>query len=141
MEFDKDLTARQEARTLCKAAAQAQHILADMSQEQLDAIVEAIAKAFAKEASVLADMAVRETGFGNVEDKITKNLFASERVAAAVRGMKTVGLLREVPEKKLWEIGVPVGVADERIGVRAGIGFVHRKFQFPHMPPKTCIFK
>ena len=66
MEFDKDLTARQEARTLCKAAAQAQHILADMSQEQLDAIVEAIAKAFAKEASVLADMAVRETGFGNV---------------------------------------------------------------------------
>ncbi len=110
MEFDKDLTARQEARTLCKAAAQAQHILADMSQEQLDAIVEAIAKAFAKEASVLADMAVRETGFGNVEDKITKNLFASERVAAAVRGMKTVGVLREVPEKKLWEIGVPVGV-------------------------------
>ena len=110
MEFDKDLTARQEARTLAKAAREAQHVLADMSQEQLDAIVEAVAKAFAKEAAVLADMAVQETGFGNVEDKITKNLFASERVAQAVRGMKTVGLLREVPEKKLWEIGVPVGV-------------------------------
>ena len=110
MEFDKDLTARQEARALAKAAREAQHVLADMPQETLDAIVEAIAEAFAKEAAALADMAVRETGFGNVEDKVTKNLFASEKVAAAVRGMKTVGILREVPGKKLWEIGVPVGV-------------------------------
>ena len=110
MEFDKDLTARQEARTAAKGAEQAQHILADMTQEQLDAIVEAIAKAFFREAAMLADMAVRETGFGNVEDKITKNRFASETVLEAVRGMKTVGLLREVPGKKLWEIGVPVGV-------------------------------
>ena len=110
MEFDKDLTARQEARAAAKAAKEAQHILADMSQQQLDAIVEAIAKAFSREAAMLADMAVRETGFGNVEDKITKNRFASETVAEAVRGMKTVGLLREVPGKKLWEIGIPVGV-------------------------------
>ena len=110
MEFDKDLAARQEARTAAKAAKQAQHILADMTQEQLDTIVEAIAKAFSKEAAMLADMAVRETGFGNVEDKIVKNRFASETVAEALQGMKTVGLLREVPGKKLWEIGVPVGV-------------------------------
>ena len=110
MELDKDLMARQEARAAAKAAKEAQHILADMSQEQLDTIVEAIAKAFSREAAMLADMAVRETGFGNVEDKITKNRFASESVAEAVRGMKTVGLLREVPGKKLWEIGVPVGV-------------------------------
>ncbi len=110
MEFDKDLTARQEARAAAKAAKEAQHILADMSQQQLDAIVEAVAKAFSREAAMLADMAVRETGFGNVEDKITKNRFASETVAEAVRGMRTVGLLREVPGKKLWEIGIPVGV-------------------------------
>lgn len=110
MEFDKDLMARQEARAAAKAAKEAQHKLADMPQEQLDAIVEAVAKAFSREAAMLADMAVRETGFGNVEDKITKNRFASETVAEAVRGMKTVGLLREVPGKKLWEIGIPVGV-------------------------------
>ena len=72
--------------------------------------MEAVAKAFAAQASALAEMAVQETGFGNAEDKTAKNLFASQRVAEAVRGMKTVGLLREVPEKKLWEIGVPVGV-------------------------------
>jgi len=110
MEFDKDLAARQEARAAAKAAREAQHILADRNQEQLDAIVEAIAKAFSREAAMLADMAVRETGFGNVEDKIVKNRFASEAVSEAIRGMKAVGLLREVPGKKLWEIGVPVGV-------------------------------
>ena len=110
MEFDKDLMVRQEARTAAGAAKQAQHILADFSQEQLDAIVDAVARAFSREAAMLADMAVRETGFGNVEDKITKNRFASETVAEAVRGMKTVGLLREVAAKKLWEIGIPVGV-------------------------------
>ena len=110
MDLDKDLAARQEARSAAKAAKLAQHVLADMSQVQLDAIVEAIAKAFSREAAMLADMAVRETGFGNVEDKITKNRFASETVAEAVRDMKTVGLLREIPAKKLWEIGVPVGV-------------------------------
>ena len=110
MEFDKDLMARQEARQLAQAAEEAQVKLAEMSQRQLDTIVEAVATAFSKEAPMLAEMAVRETGFGNVEDKITKNRFASERVAQAVRGMKTVGVITEVPEKKLWEIGVPVGV-------------------------------
>ena len=110
MEFDKDLAARQEARAAAKAAREAQHILADMTQEQLDAIVEAIAKAFSREAAMLASLAVQETGFGNAEDKIVKNRFASEQVAEAIRGMKTVGLLREIPGKRLWEIGVPVGV-------------------------------
>ena len=110
MEFDKDLAARQEARALAREAGKAQHILADFSQEKLDAIVEAIARAFAAEAAALADMAVRETGFGNVEDKVVKNRFASLTLAESVRDMKTVGLLREIPEKKLWEIGIPVGV-------------------------------
>ena len=110
MEFDKDLSARQEARLLCRQAEQAQKILVDLGQEKLDAIVEAISRAFSAHAVELAELAVRETGFGNVEDKITKNRFASERVAKAVRGMKTVGVLREDPREKLWEIGVPVGV-------------------------------
>ena len=110
MELDKDLLARQEARTLAKQAAQAQEILGHMSQEKLDTIVEAVAAAFVKEAASLAQMAVEETGFGNVPDKIVKNQFASQTVAAAVRGMKTVGLLRHDREHKLWEIGVPMGV-------------------------------
>ena len=109
MNFDKDLSARQEARDLAKQAAQAQHLLADLPQEKLDAIVEAMASAFSRQAPALAQMAVEETGFGNVEDKITKNRFASETVAASLRGMKTVGLLREDRSHQLWEIGVPMG--------------------------------
>ena len=95
---------------MAKQAAQAQQSLGQMSQEKLDAIVEAVAAAFIKSAASLAQMAVEETGFGNVPDKMAKNRFASETVAAAVRGMKTVGLLREDREHKLWEIGVPMGV-------------------------------
>ncbi len=110
MELDKDLLARQEARTLARRARQAQHLLAELPQEQLDAIVEAVAQAFSQQAAALAEMAVRETGFGNVEDKTTKNRFASETVAQAIRGMKTVGLLRQLPQEGVWEIGVPVGV-------------------------------
>ena len=110
MELDKDLRARQEARILAKQAHDAQKQLRRMPQEKLDTIVEAIAAAFAKEAEMLAQMAVEETGFGNVKDKIRKNRFASETVAAAVRGMKTVGVLKENQQDKLWEVGVPVGV-------------------------------
>ena len=110
MELDKDLSARQEARVLAKQAQIAQEILGQMPQEKLDIIVEAVAKAFSKEAVALAEMAVSETGFGNVEDKIRKNRFASEEVAAAVRGMKTVGFLREDNENRVWEYGVPMGL-------------------------------
>ena len=110
MELEKDLQARQEARNLVRRAEQAQKALARMSQKQLDTIVEAVAAAFAASAEVLAQMAVQETGFGNCTDKTTKNRFASETVLEAIRDMKTVGVLKEMPEEKLWEIGVPVGV-------------------------------
>ena len=110
MELDKDLAARQEARLLCRQAEKAQVALARLGQGKLDAIVEAVAQAFSGAAVELAEMAVAETGFGNVEDKITKNRFASRDVAAAVREMKCVGVLKAVSGEKLWELGVPVGV-------------------------------
>ncbi len=110
MELDKDLQARQQARDLAKQACDAQKILAQMSQQQLDAIAEAVGTAFAAAAAELAEMAVRETGFGNITDKITKNEFASKQVLAATKGQTYVGVLKEDPREKLWEIGVPVGV-------------------------------
>ena len=109
MELDKDLKARQEARDLAARAETAQKQLAFMPQQKLDTIVEAISKAFSAAATELAELAVRETGFGNVEDKITKNKFASETVWNAIRDMKTVGVLKGGPGDKLWEIGVPMG--------------------------------
>ena len=110
MEYDKDLAARQEARCLCRGAEKAQKLLSFFPQEKLDAIVEAVAAAFGGRAEELARMASEETGFGNAADKAVKNRFASETVARAIRGMKTVGVLEEDPRRRLWEIGVPVGV-------------------------------
>ncbi len=110
MELDKDLAARQEARLLCAQAEKAQQQLRRMSQTQLDAIVEAVAKRFSQAAVELGELAARETGFGNGADKTVKNRFASDTVCQALRGMKTVGILREDAQNKLWEIGVPVGV-------------------------------
>ena len=106
--MDKDLQARQEARDLAKQAELAQKELFFFPQEKLDAVVETIAKAFEAASAELAQMAVEETGFGNVEDKITKNRFASRSVLEAIGPMKTVGILKE--EAGLWEVGVPVGV-------------------------------
>ena len=110
MELDRDLAARQEARLLCRQAETAQKVLARMDQRQLDAIVEAVAAKFSAAAVELAELAVQETGFGNSEDKVVKNRFASQKVAAAVRDMKTVGVLKTHEAEKLWEVGVPVGV-------------------------------
>ena len=110
MELDKDLLARQEARHLALRAEKAQKLLAELSQEAIDAIVEAVAVEFGAHARELAAMAVEETGFGNARDKTEKNRFASQTVARAVRGMKTRGILSRRPEEKLWEVGVPVGV-------------------------------
>ena len=110
MELDKDLKARQEARDLAKRAAQAAKALANFPQERLDAICEKVAKAFYEASVELAELAVRETGFGNVEDKIIKNQFASQRVWEAIRDRKTVGVLHGDKKEKIMEIGVPVGV-------------------------------
>ncbi len=110
MELDKDLLARQEARDAARRAQAAQRVLSGYPQEKLDAIVTHIAKCFHDMAVELAELAVKETGFGNAEDKTLKNQFASQGVLNAVKDMKTVGILGKHRDGKLWEIGVPVGV-------------------------------
>ncbi len=108
--MDQDLASRQEARELAQLAQQAQQKLRTFSQAQLDQITKSVSQAFSSHAVRLGKMAQEETGFGNAKDKETKNRFASEKVYEAIASLKTVGLLEENREKKLWEIGVPVGV-------------------------------
>ena len=110
MEFDKDLRSVQETRCLLRQAEAAFQTLRTLRQEQLDAITEAISRAGSENAAELGRMACEETGFGNPRDKEAKNRFAAERVYGAIRGMKTVGILREDREKRVWDVGVPVGV-------------------------------
>lgn len=110
MELDKDLRSRQETRALLAAAQEAFEALKHFDQAKLDCIVDAIADAGEKHAAALAQLAVEETGFGNAADKAEKNRFAARRVQQAVRGMRTVGILREDAERRVWDVGVPVGV-------------------------------
>jgi acetaldehyde dehydrogenase (acetylating) len=107
---DRDLISIQEARELAARAAAAQKKFAAFSQEQVDAIVEACAKAAAENAEPLARTAVEETGFGNVPDKIVKNTLAAVNVPNAIRSMRTVGILREDREKGIVEVASPIGV-------------------------------
>src|SRR6188768_2299567 len=107
---DRDLASVQEARRLGQRAKQAAPVLAEFSQEQIDRIVDAMAQATRQCAEEFARLAVEETGYGVVEDKIEKNLFSSERVYEFIRPMKTVGVVRRDEEKKVVEIAEPFGV-------------------------------
>jgi acetaldehyde dehydrogenase (acetylating) len=107
---DKDLASIAEARALARAARQAQVQLAELSQEQIDAIVTAMAKAVTPQAETLARLAVEETGYGVVADKVEKNLFSSCQVYDFIRPMRTVGVVNRIEDKKVIEIAEPFGV-------------------------------
>src|SRR5690242_14228704 len=110
LQTDKDLASIAEARTLARSARQAQPVLAEFTQEQIDAIVTAMAEAVTPHAESLARLAVEETGFGAVADKVQKNLFASRQVYEFIRPMKTVGVVNRIEDRKLVEIAEPFGV-------------------------------
>src|SRR3954469_6568727 len=107
---DRDLASIAEARSLARRAKAAAPILAEFSQEQIDAIVDAMAAAVTPHAEALARLAHEETGYGVVADKVQKNLFASEKVHKFIRPMKTVGVIRRLDDRKVVEIAEPFGV-------------------------------
>jgi acetaldehyde dehydrogenase (acetylating) len=107
---DRDLLSIQEARDLCEAAHRAQKEYEHFTQGQVDTAIAGIAEAARKEARRLADLAAEETGFGKAEDKYLKNIFCSEFLLGHIKDLKTVGVLKEVPEQGIVEIAVPVGV-------------------------------
>jgi acetaldehyde dehydrogenase (acetylating) len=107
---DKDLASIAEARTLARAARQAQAQLTELSQEQIDAVVTAMAQAVTPQAETLARLAVEETGYGVVADKVQKNLFGSCQVYEFIRPIRTVGVVNRIEDKKIIEIAEPFGV-------------------------------
>ncbi|WP_242368601.1 bifunctional acetaldehyde-CoA/alcohol dehydrogenase [Lactobacillus intestinalis] len=84
--------------------------MANFTQEQVDKICEAIATAGEQNAYPLAKMAVEETQRGVVEDKTTKNMYASENIWNSLRHEKTVGVIEEDKEQGLIKIAEPKGV-------------------------------
>ncbi|MGH9384628.1 MAG: aldehyde dehydrogenase family protein [Vicinamibacterales bacterium] len=107
---DKDLASISEARALARRAKQAQTALAEFSQPQIDGIVDAMAAAVTPQAEPLARLAVEETGYGVVADKVQKNLFSSRQVYEFIKPMKTVGVVNRLEDRKVIEIAEPFGV-------------------------------
>ncbi len=99
------------AELIARARA-AQRTFEQCSQEQVDEAVLAVGWAIMEPGRnrTLAEMAVRDTGLGNVEDKIQKNYRKTLGLLRDLKGVRTVGVIAEYPELGLVEIARPVGV-------------------------------
>jgi acetaldehyde dehydrogenase (acetylating) len=107
---DRDLASMAEARQLARKARVAQLQLDEFTQEQVDAVVDAMVAALRPHVEGLARAAHEETGFGNVADKIRKNRFAIEQVYESIRPLRTVGVIGRDEARKVVEIAEPFGV-------------------------------
>src|SRR5262245_32170896 len=110
MVSDPDLVSIQEVREKVEQAYSAWTRYRRATQQQVDAIVEAVAAEARAHAARLAELAVQETGYGNARDKLAKNMLAAETLPNRMRGMRTLGVLRELSEEGIVEIGEPMGV-------------------------------
>src|SRR5579883_631989 len=80
------------------------------SQQEVDAIVKAMTLAALSNVHNLAVAAHEETRMGVVEDKVLKNIVASEYLYAQIKDKRTVGIIRQFPEDNMVEVAEPMGV-------------------------------
>ncbi|WP_420901902.1 bifunctional acetaldehyde-CoA/alcohol dehydrogenase [Paenibacillus dendritiformis] len=102
--------AQEHIDQLVARAKKAQAAFMDMTQEQIDTIVQQMALAGLDKHMHLAKMAVEETGRGVYEDKITKNIFATEYIFNSIKYEKTVGVIEDNPNGAYMKIAEPVGI-------------------------------
>ena len=95
---------------LIERAKIAQQEYTKLSQEDVDRIVKQMAMAVLENHMMLARLAVDETKRGIYEDKITKNMFASEYIYHSIKHNKTVGVIQDNEEEGYMEIAEPIGI-------------------------------
>ena len=96
--------------SLMQKAKKASEEYLKLDQSQVDKIIKAMSMAGLEHHMELAKMAVEETGRGIYEDKITKNMFATEYIYHSIKYDKTVGIISENEEEGYEEIAEPVGI-------------------------------
>ena len=101
---------QQMINELVERAKKASQEYMKLDQETVDNITKAMSMAGLEHHMELAKMAVEETGRGIYEDKITKNMFATEYVYHSIKYEKTVGIINENDEEDYVEIAEPVGI-------------------------------
>src|SRR5437868_6240358 len=107
---EKDTMLHDRVEHLVRQARLSTAIFTQYGQEQVDRIVKAMAIAAINNAQKLAMAAREETRMGVMEDKVLKNLVASEFHYHQIKNAKTVGVIREFPEDNMLEIAEPMGV-------------------------------
>ncbi len=115
--MDQDLKSIAAARAMADTAFAAYQTFLGTDPAHIDAIVDAMARAVEPEAKRLGEMAVEETGYGNVPDKRVKNLFNALSVADWLRDVTTLGVLWRDDATKVCAIGEPMGVVAALIPV------------------------
>jgi acetaldehyde dehydrogenase/alcohol dehydrogenase len=95
---------------LVRQARTAAAVFTQYSQEDVDHIVKPMVLAGLEQAQYLARLAIEETKLGVLEDKVLKNMVATEFVYNYVKDKLTVGAIREFPERGLVEMAEPIGV-------------------------------
>jgi acetaldehyde dehydrogenase/alcohol dehydrogenase len=95
---------------LVSRARTAAAVFTQFSQADVDRIVKPMVLAGLEQAQHLARLAIEETRLGVVEDKVIKNMVATEFAYNYVRDKRTVGVIREFPERNLVEMAEPIGV-------------------------------
>jgi len=85
-------------------------VFTQCTQEDVDRIVKPMVLAGLEQAQHLARLAIEETRFGVLEDKAIKNMVATEFVYDYVKDKRTVGVIREFPERGIVELAEPIGV-------------------------------
>jgi sulfoacetaldehyde dehydrogenase len=110
---------RDEVAALVERARDAARAIEHYTQEQVDALVTAMAWAVVRKdnAEMLARLAVDEGGFGNYADKVAKINKRVTGVLADMTGQRTVGVVDELPSAGLVKIAKPVGVVAALIPV------------------------
>lgn len=106
----KGQTAAEYIQALIDKANRAQDQFMGLNQEQVDGIVQAMALAGLEKHMQLAKMAVEETGRGVYEDKIIKNMFATEYIHNSIKYDKTVGIIEDNEYDSFQKIAEPIGI-------------------------------
>ena len=107
---EERLAIEQMVNGLVERARKASEEYKKLDQEQVDRIVKKMSMAGLDEHMRLAKMAVEETGRGIYEDKITKNMFATEYVYHSIKKDQTVGVISKNDEEGYSLIAEPIGV-------------------------------
>ena len=108
--YEEEQKVKQMIDSLVERAKKASKEYLKLDQQTVDNITKAMSMAGLEHHMELAKMAVEETKRGIYEDKITKNMFATEYIYHSIKYEKTVGIIRENDEEGYVEIAEPVGI-------------------------------